>query len=58
MNTSCKFMKKENQQSISTEDMIAKGLINVLAIGYRGVEMWREKRTPPSKKNEQDEKKA
>ena len=51
-------MKKENQQSISTEEMIAKGLINVLALGYRGVEMWREKRTPPSKKNEQDEKKA
>ena len=51
-------MEKENKHLISTEEMIAKGLVNVLAIGYRGVEMWREKRTPPSKENEQDEKKA
>lgn len=61
---SSKFVKievleKENINNPNPAEMIAAGTINVLAMGYRGVEMWRKNRIPLSIKEEKkdDEKK-
>tara|TARA_B110000037_G_C16958957_1_gene440148 strand:- start:5 stop:160 length:156 start_codon:yes stop_codon:yes gene_type:complete len=49
-------LNKKKPEAISQDEMIAKGLINVLALGYRGIELWRSKREPLEKKKVSDEK--
>lgn len=40
------------------EQLIKVGALNVLVLGYRGIELWREKRDPIEVKSKQHEKKA
>ena len=51
-------MHEENKVHLTEEDMIKKGLINVMALGYKGVELWRAKREPLKKVKKIDEKKS
>lgn len=39
-------MEKEEQESIISEQLIKAGAINILALGYRGIELWRKNREP------------
>ena len=39
-------MEKEQKNTPKAEDFIAAGTINVLAMGYRGIELWRQHREP------------
>lgn len=51
-------MKEDKRENLSQEEMIKKGLLNVLALGYKGVELWRQNRKPLVKKEVKDGKKA
>lgn len=51
-------MGEDQAGHISEEEMIKKGLINVMAIGYKGVELWRANREPIKQVENQDEEKA
>lgn len=53
-------MEKENGSELNADELIAAGTINVLAIGYRGIEMWRKHRKPIiiKEKKKEDDKEA
>lgn len=51
-------MSEDQAGHISEEEMIKKGLINVMALGYKGVELWRANREPIKQVENQDEEKA
>lgn len=45
--------KKKDIEKATLDVMVKNGTINILALGYKGVEAWREKRSPLKKiKNE------
>lgn len=50
-------MDKEDKKW-TEEELIQVGAINILALGYRGIEMWREKREPLTINKETDDEKA
>ena len=39
-------MSEDQEEYVSEDDMIKRGLINVMALGYKGVELWRANREP------------
>lgn len=39
-------MSEDQEEYISEDEMIKRGLINVMALGYKGVELWRASREP------------
>ncbi|MCB9257614.1 MAG: hypothetical protein H6579_10820 [Chitinophagales bacterium] len=51
-------MEEKEIDFSNIDELIKHGAINVLAMGYRGIDLWREKRTPPEKKKKDDEEKA
>jgi hypothetical protein len=49
---------EKEEKKWTEEELIQVGAINILALGYRGIEMWREKREPLTIKMDSDEEKA
>jgi hypothetical protein len=54
------ILKKEIGNTPNPIELIAAGTINVLAMGYRGIEMWRKHRKPIiiNEEKQKDEKEA
>jgi hypothetical protein len=55
-------MEEQNNENISLDELIKNGSLGVLALGYRGIEMWRASRPiiedDKTTKTEEDEKKS
>lgn len=51
-------MEEKEVDFSKIDELIKHGAINVLAMGYRGIDLWREKRAPLERKKKDDEKEA
>lgn len=51
-------VKDDNIDYSDPDQLVKVGALNVLALGYRGVELWRDKRDPIEVKNKKNEKEA
>lgn len=51
-------MANEEIDFSDPEQLVKVGALNVLALGYRGIEMWRQQREPLTKNDASDEKEA